>query len=257
MVGFVNLTFSLLADHVTAASVRRGRNQTLVNKITNALLYILCEDTDFVLLDDDNGDSCATRLGRRMRELQDNGLAIAKYTGESIIRPEQAEIVVKDRSQRGFNFTAWFVKYPLLHVGIKYQDMSDNDALEAVQAVAQSALDIRLEDGDFDNRIDNIGQTSTVGQEHATWTQPYYEPLQPTPLHPLRVAGIALFLVAFALTFFVSTLAKQRRIEREWDAEFQERGMGGLVTEEGLNLMLEAGRNESMSQRKLTKYDGD
>lgn len=250
--GFVNLTFSLLADDVTAASVRRGQNQTVVTKITNALLYVLCEDTDFVLLDNDNGDSCTATMGRRMRELQDNGLAIAKYTGESIIRPEQVEVVVEDRSRQGFNFTGWLVKYPLLHVGVKYKDMSDDDALQAVQSVAQSALAIRLEDGDFDKRIDNIGQTATVGQEHATWTQPYYEPLEPTPLHPLRVAGIALFLVAFALTFFVSTLAKQRRIEREWDAEFKERGMGGLVTEEGLDLMLEAGRNESLAQQKLS-----
>ena len=248
--GFVNLTFSLLADGVTSESVRLGQNQTLVTKITDAVLYTLCEDTDYVLLDDDNRDSCAEMGGRLLRALQDNTLAVLQHKGDSILRAQQFDTVVEDRSSQGFTFTEWVVMYPVLHVGKNYKNMSDGDALQAIQSVSQAALAIRLADGHFDDLIDNTGQASVVGHEHVTWTQPFFQPLQPAPLHPVRVAGIVLFVISFVFSCFVINLAKQRRIEREWDAEFKERGMGGLVTEEGLNLMLEAGRTESMAQQK-------
>ena len=246
----MNLTFSLLADGVTSKSVRLGQNQSLVSKIEDALLYTVCEDTDNILLDNDNTDICAEMGERQLRELQDNSLAVSQHAGESILRPDQSETAVKDRSEHGFLYTEWVVMYPVLHLGNTYKNMSDEDAVQAIQFDAQSALSVRLKDGDFDERIDNLGQASVVGHEHAIWTQPYFAPLQPAPLHHLRMAGIVLFLISFVATCLVTNLAKQRRIEREWDAEFKERGKGGLVTEEGLDFMLEAGRSQSMAQQK-------
>lgn len=245
--GFLNVTFSLLADGLTSASVLVEREADLVTNVTDALLFFLCQDTDFAFLNGANEQTCpATRRG--LRKLEDN-----EYAGESILRPDQKQGVLQDRSQGGFNYTVWMLEYPVMQIGDNYMDTSEDNALQTMQSVAQVALNVRINNGDFDERLGNGVQTAVVGTEVAAWTEElegYYDPLDPAPLHALRVAGIILFLFSTAVTCFISHLAKQRRIEREWDAEYKERGKGGLVTEEGLDYMLEASRKQSRTQNE-------
>lgn len=187
-----------------------------------------------------------------------------RYAGESILRPDQTITAVQDRTIRGVEYTEWTIEYPVLQIGNTYEAMAnengDAESLAMMESVAQLALKARIEDGGFDERLET-GEASIVGLELDTWLadKGYYEPLNPAPLHGLRIAGIALLIVSFVVTLFITNLANKRRIEKEWDAEFKERGKGGLVTEEGLDYMLEAGRHQSAdmtSQGMLEPEDG-
>mmetsp|Transcript_27894 Transcript_27894/g.42515 ORF Transcript_27894/g.42515 Transcript_27894/m.42515 type:complete len:444 (+) Transcript_27894:203-1534(+) len=90
-----------------------------------------------------------------------------------------------------------------------------------------------------DNNILSADNNSTDDDYLDLW-----QPLEPILWSPMRILGISMLTVTTLLWIWVVRLSKQRRMEREWDAEFQERGKGGLVTEEGLDFMLAAGRHQ-------------
>ncbi len=191
---------------------------------------------------------------RRELNHESNGNVVeANGMEEASIIRDPLQLLWSDKSKGGFNYTEWTMIYPVSQIGGKYRNMSDEYALYAMQSLGQAALVNRIEDGDFDRRIGHGARSAVVGHEIETWTEEpetdsgYYQPLQPAALHSLRVAGIILFLIALLTTCFITSLAKKRRIEREWDAEFRERGKGGLVTEEGVNYMLAAVRTISTS----------
>jgi hypothetical protein len=261
-VGFLNVTFSLFAQGVTTKSIIQGKQAELVANITDAILNCLCQETDFVFLEDkDNLDSCHHR--QTQLRLLDNAGAKLKFEGDSILRPDQVEFILSDRSKEEFLYTEWIVEYPVIQIGNNYLDASANP-LYAIQALAQKAVDYQLYTGLLWNPILLGSRMAIVGQEVETWRNPvipYYKALNPAPFHTLRVAGIILFVLSAAVTYFITRLAKQRRIEREWEAEFKERGKGGLQTEEGVLHMLETGRNNAAetaggSQKKLGKLLG-
>ena len=66
--------------------------------------------------------------------------------------------------------------------------------------------------------------------------------LNPPAMNALRVAGIVIFVSMFVLSTVLVRLARRRKKEREWDDHFKELANGGLVTEEGLNYILDIGR---------------
>jgi len=70
----------------------------------------------------------------------------------------------------------------------------------------------------------------------------YYQPLDPAPLHPIRIAGIVLLLFTVSFTSLLFGLAKRRKEEREREIEKMKNAMGGLGTEEGVNEILDVGR---------------
>lgn len=222
----------------------------LASNISNAITTYLCDGTDFILISYTGVNSCVSIRRTLSHDSNGNVVETNGLEDASIVR-DPLQLLWSDKSLGGFNYSEWVMVYPVSQIGEIYRNMSEAYALHTMQSVAQTALVDRIEDGDFDRRIGNGARSAVVGREIETWTEEpdtgYYEPLQPAALHSLRVAGMILFLVALLVTCFITNLAKKRRIEREWDAEFRQRGKGGLVTEEGVNYMLEAGRTLSTS----------
>jgi hypothetical protein len=262
LVGFINVSFSLLAEGVTTKSIVRGKQTKLIANVTDALLRCLCQETNFVFLDDKNNlDSCQDQQIHRL--LVDNTGAKVIFDGDSILRPDQVEFILSDRSKEEFQYTEWMVEYPVIQIGNNYLDAS-KDPLHTMQAHAQKAVNSQLNKGLLWDPALFGSRMAVVGQEVETWRYPiftYYKALNPAPFHTLRVAGIILLILSASVTYFITSLAKQRRIEREWEAEFKERGKGGLQTEEGVLHMLETGRNNAAesaagSQIKLGKLLG-
>jgi hypothetical protein len=242
----MNLTLSLLAPGVTQLSVLVGQKTALVETVEETLNYYLCADTDIVLLNDKNEFACKNR--RRRRTQGDTPL--------SSVLADNASITVGDRSVQGVNYTEWRLSYRVLSIGTSVQIMAEDNGespLETLQSVAQLAVVVRINDGDMDERLGDGHQVSVVGEEEATWLEEteeyYFEPLDPKPLHSLRIAGIVMLFMTSVVTWFTLHLAKKRRMEREWDAEFQQRGKGGLVTEEGVDYILAVGRRRSQQMQ--------
>ena len=71
------------------------------------------------------------------------------------------------------------------------------------------------------------------------------DPIDPATFHALRVTGMALLLVTIFLSFVLVKISSRRKEERELDIAEAKMERGGLVTEEGLDLMLDIGRRES------------
>ena len=184
----------------------------LASNISEAMTTYLCDGTDFILLGYDGENKCVSI--RRELNHESNGTVVETNGREdsSIIRAP-LQLLWIDRSQGAFNYTEWTIVYPVSQIGEEYRNMSEGDAVNAMESLAQWALINRIEDGDFDRRMGQDARSAVVGHELETWTEKpktgYYEPLQPAPLHSLRVAGIILLLVALIVTCFVTHLAKK------------------------------------------------
>ena len=211
-----------------------------------AISYILCMETDFQLVDDTMEDICNNRTRR-----QESG---------SVLRNDLLNFSVKDIDTPALNYTLWTIQYPVMSVGQVYietaminsgsrplvEDELLTESVLVMERVGQLALMVGISSGQMDSMLPNGTLTSVVKMEEETFlTDTQVESTQalnPPAMNALRVAGIVIFVSMFVLSTVLVRLARRRKKEREWDDHFKELANGGLVTEEGLNYILDIGR---------------
>ena len=266
--GFMDLQFSIYAPDkdLVANDVSLGKWPLLEKQLKKAISKILCQDTDFQLVNKVNEAIC---LSSRRRILNDI---------HSIIRHDLMTFIVKDQkidSPKELNYTVWTAHYPVTSVEGDYIDkvianngnnLDDREVLSKsihmMQRDGQLALSASITSGQMDTMMSDGILTSVVTMESSTFLDPadtgYTETLNPAPLHGLRVSGMIMLATTTVMTILFMRLAHRRKKEREWDEEFKTLSSGGLVTEEGLEYMLDVGRsNPSMQASKAEDDDPD
>jgi hypothetical protein len=242
------LQFSLYSPHINirAVDVLIGKVPLLLQALKVAIAYILCIETDFQLVDDTMEDICNNRTRR-----QESG---------SVLRNDLLNFSVKDIDTPALNYTLWTIQYPVMSVGQVYietaminsgsrplvEDELLTESVLVMERVGQLALMVGISSGQMDSMLPNGTLTSVVKMEEETFlTDTQVESTQalnPPAMNALRVAGIVIFVSMFVLSTVLVRLARRRKKEREWDDHFKELANGGLVTEEGLNYILDIGR---------------
>ena len=236
-----------------ALDVVLGREPVLVRAIQDSITHIVCVDTDLDVWINRDGDSLCYN-GTQRRELQQNNK-------QGALRDDLVTPILEDAKEGPYNFTRWRMRYLVMNIGPVYVDMAQENsgtALDMMESVVQLAIDVRINAGDFDDWLSSQAvQTSVVGKEVDTWTKDPNSAnnnqavvvaslgLDPGPLHSLRVGGIALLILTLLFWVLLCRRSAERRKEREWDLVYKVRGRGGLGTEEGLDFMLQVGRQES------------
>jgi len=223
-----------------------GKVPLLLQALKVAISYILCMETDFQLVDDTMEDICNNRTRR-----QESG---------SVLRNDLLNFSVKDIDTPALNYTLWTIQYPVMSVGQVYietaminsgsrplvEDELLTESVLVMERVGQLALMVGISSGQMDSMLPNGTLTSVVKMEEETFlTDTQVESTQalnPPAMNALRVAGIVIFVSMFVLSTVLVRLARRRKKEREWDDHFKELANGGLVTEEGLNYILDIGR---------------
>jgi len=223
-----------------------GKVPLLLQALKVAISYILCMETDFQLVDDTMEDICNNRTRR-----QESG---------SVLRNDLLNFSVKDIDTPALNYTLWTIQYPVMSVGQVYietaminsgsrplvEDELLTESVLVMERVGQLALMVGISSGQMDSMLPNGTLTSVVTMESETFlTDTQVESTQalnPPAMNALRVAGIVIFVSMFVLSTVLVRLARRRKKEREWDDHFKELANGGLVTEEGLNYILDIGR---------------
>ena len=256
----------MLRDGLDALDFVLGREELLVLAVKQSINRILCADTDLDVWTSRDGDSlCYTfteNNNNTTRHLQQQVTGRVKANYEGALRDDLAITVVDNGRTARFNYTEWRVAYPVNRVGALYNQMAaenDGTAIDMIESVAQLALDVRIDSGDVDDWLQEqhkAPRLAVVGKEDQTWNEdnPTAPPLTveelpesivPAPLHGLRIAGFIMLVLSVGFWLLLIHMSGVRKKEREWDEEFRERGRGGLGTEEGLDYMLEVGRNNN------------
>lgn len=240
-----------------------GKNAPLVKALKKGVADILCTETDFDLIDHSGQSDCTER-------------SFVLSSSASILRNDLVEMIVRDEQLPPLlNYTTWIIRYPVVSVGQVYIDTAmantnangastnantNNDeqfqdaGIRLMERVGQLALLVELSSTAFDARLPDGVLASAVDQEVLTFLGGeglgYTEQLDPAPLHGLRLSGIIMLVITSVLTSLFMTLASRRKKEREWDERFKELASGGLVTEEGLDFLLDAGRSSQHQQQQ-------
>jgi len=227
-----------------------GKVPLLLQALKVAISYILCMETDFQLVDDTMEDICNNRTRR-----QESG---------SVLRNDLLNFSVKDIDTPALNYTLWTIQYPVMSVGQVYietaminsgsrplvEDELLTESVLVMERVGQLALMVGISSGQMDSMLPNGTLTSVVKMEEETFlTDTQVESTQalnPPAMNALRVAGIVIFVSMFVLSTVLVRLARRRKKERESDDQFKEFANGGLVTEEGLNYILDIGRGSQL-----------
>ena len=239
-VGNLLVQLSVHDPSVSVDDVQEGRANELLSSVLGGVLDALCSMTDFSMVlgySVNSSDACQ----KRRRKLQE----------EDSVVWSTARVNVTDEA----SYMRWTVVYPVLQIGQKYvfEDSTveevDEAALEAMKEEADKALFEYIEQGGFDGKLPETAQVTAVGFEDVFDSGPegYTEQLDPAPLHALRVAGIILLIANIVVSFLLLKLSGRRKRQREMDFEIINIERGGLVTEEGVELMLQVGRRESSS----------
>ena len=111
--------------------------------------------------------------------------------------------------------------------------------MQQITEEANMAIQQRISDGSFIQSLQfynlTIQDVSTTGEDNFTY--PRYEVLSPAPVHPLRLAGFALFMVTVIFSAVITRLAWLRGQEEERRNE----SMKVIGTEEAVNDWLDEG----------------
>lgn len=263
------LQFSLYRRNpVRAVDVLTGREPQLLQAVTNAMLAILCTDTDFVVaqsVNKEDGDYCDS-----FQNLKD------KVDILSVVLRDAA-FGVRDMVSGQIEWTQWNCTFTILQVGRLYilaaqkpiessHDIEEihHEAVRLMQNTAQQALSASIQEGRLASQIStpgNLVQTSEVGKEGNSFDATDfvhdkgegngggYEIVQrdeskSSSFHTLRVTGIVMLALNVAFLLVLVKLAARQRKNRVLDAECMLRARGGLVTDEGLEYMLNTSREK-------------
>jgi hypothetical protein len=240
------------------------------NDVLDVLDDFLCQEADLIVMttngdEDDSSNSNRTTLCRNWN--------VSTGSSSSRLRHENSTVV--DASEAEVEWTEWIITYAILHVSQKVSDlaevmMGDEDEDDetpvskelVMQQVTQLALDVTILEGAMDSLLLEGGvRWSSTDQEVATF-QPFVVQQRRTgddtnnnngddrdyeaPDHRLRITGIVLLVVDTCITLYLRRLGRLRLEQRESETAKKQKELGGLITEEGLDRILDIGKLESM-----------
>lgn len=147
-----------------------GREFQLTQAILNAVLIVLCVETDFLVVNSVEGEEVGDYCGS-LRKLTENG------NMESIILSEEM-LQVEDEKDGQLEWTKWTIVYRVLQVGDTYRQLAlealgqevatdeiQDTAVTLMEDTAQLALSATIQNKTFDALIGQNVRTSLVGQE--------------------------------------------------------------------------------------------
>jgi len=251
------MEMSLSDPTVTAADVNEGRANTLVDAVLAGMLEIHCRIHYIMVLEDSVDGARACQQQRALQKLSDSS------KDDFPVVWIMARVYVEDyQDEMGETLMYWTVAFPVLKIGDAYTNwaVGQGKSVEDEAGVNETALNGMYEDsyyalqryiqrGYMNNQLPETAKAVADPDEvadpaPAAGAYPS-EQLNPHPLHPMRVAGMIVLVVTLVSTFLLVKLSARRKKEREMDSAIAEINKGGLVTEEGLDLMLDVGRRES------------
>lgn len=244
--------------------------------IKEALQLFLCEETGFIVVDDTYRTVCSHSSGTAtdVAQSSDVGGSVTTDSGnestmeEFLSRIDQSNSYLSNEPtsirftaghEGGIHWTSWRVMYEVFKVGELFVEQATmvnvSDPLLYMQNVTQLALDVSILEGTMDTRLKRSGVVlSVTGDEYQTFGTASDDDVQTTEVDfgsaaaVLRYIGLAILLVNFTAVFSLTWLARRRRLAKEQDLTSQGRESEenkGLVTEQGVNRMLDIGRKES------------
>ena len=221
-----------------------------------------------------NTDSCGSSAPpsdstRFLANLADVEVTIKDASSEVKTRTEEMSFGEALASVKNPTVVEWLeftIHYPILEISSEVG--SKKKAYKIANEVVKKAID----DKTFTNQLRwwnaKIMAAANVGEEPEIfypWTELWgswtstsyvnataakvYEPLNPKVLHPIRLAGMSLLGATIFFVTCLLLLARQRKRDREREEEEMRRGQRPLCTNEGLNEMLEVGRNVTLRRR--------
>lgn len=198
--------------------------------------------------------------------VQSTVLAEPQVISQVDVAVEPTSTVPEDDDEENENdleFTTWKLQYPVMKIAPHLEVLAvetQRDRLVVLEEHVYHSWNVTVLSQNLNTPI------AVRGDEYETFffVAPqddddfeYWKPLEPVLVSPMRILGLSMLVVSSFCWYWITHLAKQRRMEREWDAEFQERGKGGLVTEEGLDFMLAAGRERESSLHTGTTHNNN
>lgn len=234
----------------SAEDVDEGRASTLLDGVLGGMLEILCR-IHYIMVEDDTANTFACPSDSSRRVLKDREDFPVVWT--------MSRVNVEDyEDENGNALMYWTVVFPVLEIGEAYSswavaksvtmDEVNATALNGMYEDAYYATQKYIQRGYMDARLPDSATAIADPEEVAPVPAPGSYPseqLDPHALHPMRIAGLILLVVTLVSWILLVKLAARRKKERDLDTAFAEINKGGLVTEAGLDLMLDVGRRES------------
>jgi hypothetical protein len=259
----MDLRFSLWHPGLRAVDVKDPLGR-FFNNVHIALNDFLCEEADVAVVNGPWSNRCMSMNSNV------SDFPLLKHQNST----------VEDANEGEMEWTEWVFTYAIINVGSEIEDqaevMDESRMSIVMENIAQLALDVNILEGAMDGLVDGV-KWSRADQEVATF-QPFvqgddsssstnnedgqgsdsrYEP----PGHLLRIIGAVLFGLNLCTTLYLQRLGRLGREQREREAVTKEEELGGLVTEAGLDRMLDIGKRESMvlydeSQEFVARHGG-
>lgn len=257
-VGNLVMELSVSDPTVTAADVSEGRANTLLDGVLAGLLEVQCRIHYIMVLDNSVDGTRACPDASSSRALQP--VSEASRDDYPVVWTMSRVNVEDYQDEKGNALLYWQVAFPVLEIGAAYSNWAVGQGAKATEEeeVSDTALNGMYEDAYYATQKyiqrgymdQQLPETATAVADPSATPVPApgavpSEQLDPHPLHPMRVAGIILLLVTVLSTFILVKLSARRKKERDLDNAIAKINKGGLVTEEGLDLMLDVGRKES------------
>jgi len=240
--------------------------------VSGAMRSFFCEDISFILLDTNFRSVCHRRaLGRESNVFSNIAripmLEFIKQTDpvRSYLADESTHVLISDSYDVNGTIqrTTWDVNYEVLQIGsneIEKARMANiTDEMVYMEDRIQLGLNASITDGIMNQKLRGTGIIMGVlGQEWQTFPEssvtleedninvdPELDYEQSAIV--LRYIGIVMLIGSFACGTILPYLGRRYRLELERKelAARDPENQRGLVTEQGVNLMLEIGRRES------------
>jgi hypothetical protein len=249
------------------------------DRLSDALRSFLCQDANLVLLDINFRSVCFWRAAGGEKHIFGNigKLDSIKQTDPllSYLKDEASNVLISNLY--GINGTiqgtAWDVSYDVLQVGtieIERARMANStDEMVLLEHTIQQRLNLSITGGIMNQRLrgteiimGKLGQefgtmpeSSVIFGEENIYAGPELNYKESALI--LRYIGIAMLIGSILSSIILTVLGRRDRMDKErkemaaLDPEYRR----GLVTEQGVNLMLDKGRRESerMSSNKTFK----
>lgn len=237
-------------------------------KVSGALRSFLCQNANLVLLDTHFRSVCYRRAAGGEKHIFGNigklsMLDLIKQTDpiHSYLKDEASNVLISNLY--GINGTiqgtAWDVSYDVLQVGtieIERARMANiTDEMVLLEHTIQQHLNLSITGGVMNQRLwgteiimGKLGQefgtmskSSVIFEEKNIHADPELNYKESALI--LRYIGIIMLAASIVSSIILAVLGRRDRMDKEskLDPEYQR----GLVTEQGVNLMLDKGRRES------------
>lgn len=235
--------------------------------VSVALRMFLCRDANVILLDSNFRNVCYQRgiLGEAPIFSHISKVPMLDFIGQ--IDPIRSYLAAEATNVRIYDTThgtAWDVEYEVLQIGSmevdKTQVESVADELIAMEHRIQQRLNASITEGSIHQRLWGTGIVmSQPGQELEAYPENsltfeeeniYADPALDYKMSAIvmRYIGIVMIVGSISFSVLLTYLGRRHRMEKDRKEKIANRELAeqrGLVTEQGVNLMLDIGRRES------------